>query len=57
MSRLEDLRPNAAVKGIHPDAPITDMTTQGFGPQAFELTDVTAGGTVANEIPYSFDRL
>ena len=36
MSRLEDLRPNAAVKGILPDAMVTVVTTQWFGSEADE---------------------
>ena len=37
MSRLEDLRPNAAVKGLLPDALVTVVTTQWFGSEALEI--------------------
>jgi hypothetical protein len=38
MARLEDLRPNAAVRGILPDAQVTVVTTQWFGSDALQLT-------------------
>ncbi len=56
MSRLEDLRPNAAVKGILPDAMVTVVTTQWFGSEALELTYKTAAGKVANELLYRHDE-
>jgi SNF2 family DNA or RNA helicase len=56
MSRLEDLRPNAAVKGILPDALVTVVTTQWFGSEALELTYKTAAGKVANELLYRHDE-
>jgi hypothetical protein len=46
MTRLEDLRPNAAVRGILPDAQVSVVTTQWFGSNALELTYKDhAGGT------------
>jgi hypothetical protein len=43
MSRLEELQPNAAVRGILPDALVTVVSMQGFGLEALELTgDVSA---------------
>lgn len=56
MSRLEDLRPNAAVKGVLPDALVTVVTTQWFGSEALELTYKTAAGKVANELLYRHDE-
>ena len=56
MSRLGDLRPNAAVKGILPDAMVTVVTTQWFGSEALELTYKTAAGKVANELLYRHDE-
>lgn len=56
MSRLEDLRPNAAVKGILPDALVTVVATQWFGSEARELTYKTAAGKVADEFLYRHDE-
>ncbi len=38
MSKLEELRPNAAVRGILPDALVTVVNVQWFGSEALELT-------------------
>jgi hypothetical protein len=38
MSKLEDLHPNAAVRGILPDALVTVVSVQWFGSEALELT-------------------
>ncbi len=43
MSRLEDLQPNAAVRGILPDALVTVVSVQWFGSEALELTYKDAG--------------
>jgi len=56
MSKLEDLRTNAAVKGILPDALVTVVSTQWFGSEALELTYKTATGKVANELLYRHDE-
>jgi len=48
MSRLEDLQPNAAVRGILPDALVTVVSVQWFGSEALELTYKNAAGKVAN---------
>src|SRR5262245_46156423 len=56
MSKLEDLRTNAAVKGILPDAVVTVVNTQWFGSDALELTYKTAAGKVANELLYRHDE-
>jgi hypothetical protein len=37
-TKLEDLRPNAAVRGIIPDALVTVVSVQWFGSEAIELT-------------------
>src|SRR5688500_545919 len=47
--KLEDLQPNAAVRGILPDALITVVTVQWFGSEALELTYKTPAGRVAEE--------
>lgn len=56
MSRLEDLRPNAAVRGILPDALVTVVSTQWFGSEALELTYKATTGRVANELLYRHDE-
>ena len=38
MSRLEDLQPNASVRGILPDRLVTVVNVQWFGSEALELT-------------------
>ena len=57
--RLEDLRPNSAVRGVHPDGLVTVVSVQWFGSAALELTYKTPSGTVANELLYrdAEDRL
>jgi hypothetical protein len=57
MSRLEDLQPNAAVRGILPDALVTVVSVQWFGSEALELTYKNAAGKVANELLYRQDEL
>src|SRR5512139_845835 len=52
MSELEDLKPNAALRGILPDALVTVVGAQWFGSEALELTYKTATGKVANELLY-----
>ena len=56
MSRLEDLKPHAAVRGILPDALVTVVSVQWFGSEALELTYKTAAGKVANELLYRHDE-
>ena len=56
MSKLEDLLPNAAVRGILPDSLITVVSTQWYGSEALELTYKTATGKVANELLYRHDE-
>ncbi len=56
MIRLEDLQPNAAVRGILPDALVTIVSVQWFGSEAIELTYKTPTGKVANEILYRHDE-
>ena len=54
--RLEDLQPNAAVRGILPDALVTVVSVQWFGSEALELTYKTPTGKVANELLYRHDE-
>ena len=56
MTRLEGLQPNAAVRGILPDALVTVVSVQWFGSEALELTYKTPAGKVANELIYRHDE-
>jgi SNF2 family DNA or RNA helicase len=56
MTQLEQLQPNAAVRGILPDALVTVVSVQWFGSEALELTYKTATGKVANELLYRHDE-
>jgi hypothetical protein len=54
--RLEDLQPNASVRGILPDSLVTVVTVQWFGSEALELTYKEPGGRVANQLLYRHDE-
>jgi len=56
MSKLEELTPNAAVRGILLDALATVVSIQWFGSEALELTYKTPSGKVANELMYRHDE-
>ena len=56
MSKLEELRTNAAVRGILPDSLVTVVSIQWFGSEALELTYKTPTGKVANELLYRHDE-
>ncbi|MCI0623782.1 MAG: DUF3883 domain-containing protein [Acidobacteria bacterium] len=56
MSKLDELKPNAAVRGIVPDGLATVVSVQWFGSEALELTYKTASGKVANELLYRHDE-
>lgn len=56
MTTLEDLQPNAAVRGILPDSMVTVVSVQWFGSDALELTYKTPAGKVANELLYRHDE-
>ena len=56
MSQLEQLQPNAALRGILPDALVTVVSVQWFGSEAIELTYKTPTGRVANELLYRHDE-
>jgi SNF2 family DNA or RNA helicase len=53
--RLEDLQPNAAVRGILPDSLVTVVSVQWFGSEALELTYKDPTGRVANVLLYRHD--
>jgi hypothetical protein len=54
--RLEDLQPNASVRGILPDALATIVNTQWFGSEALELTYKDPSGREANQLLYRHDE-
>jgi SNF2 family DNA or RNA helicase len=56
MSKLEELKPNAAVRGVLPDCLVTVVTVQWFGSEALELTYKDPAGKVANELLYRHDE-
>lgn len=56
LSALEELRPNAAVRGILPDVLVTVVSVQWFGTAALELTYKIPSGKVANELLYRHDE-
>ncbi|GIW77355.1 MAG: hypothetical protein KatS3mg104_2418 [Phycisphaerae bacterium] len=55
-SKLEELTPNTAVRGILPDALATVVNVQWFGSDALELTYKSPSGKVANELLYRHDE-
>ncbi|CDY73429.1 helicase (Snf2/Rad54 family) [Caballeronia glathei] len=56
MMKLDQLQPNAAIRGIVPDALVTVVNVQWFGSEALEITYKTASGKVANELLYRHDE-
>jgi superfamily II DNA or RNA helicase len=56
MTRLEQLTPGAALRGILPDGLVTVVSVQWFGSDALELTYKTPAGKVANELLYRHDE-
>ena len=56
MSELEDLRPNASVRGILPNCLVTVVSAQWFGSEALELTYTDPAGSFANELLYRHDE-
>ena len=56
MSRLDELLPNSAVRGILPDCMVTVVSVQWFGSEALELTYKSPTGKVANELLYRHDE-
>jgi SNF2 family DNA or RNA helicase len=56
MIHLEDLKPNASVRGILPNCLVTVVNVQWFGSEALELTYKDPSGKVANELLYRHDE-
>ena len=54
--KLEDLRANAAVRGVLSDSLVTVVSVRWFGSEALELTYKTPAGKVANELLYRDDE-
>ena len=54
--KLEDLRPDASVRGILPDAPVTVVSTEWHGSDALTLIYRPPSGRIAEEIPYRHDE-
>jgi hypothetical protein len=52
MTRLEDLQPHAAVRGLLPDALATVVGVQWHGSDVVEVTFKDPAGRVANELLY-----
>jgi SNF2 family DNA or RNA helicase len=55
-TKLENLQPNAAVRGILPDSLVTVVSVQWFGSEALELTYKDPAGRVANVLLYRHDE-
>ena len=56
MIKLEDLQPNATIRGILPDTLVTVSSVQWFGSEALELTYKDPSGRVANQLLYRHDE-
>ena len=54
--KLEDLKANAAVRGVLADSLVAVVSVQWFGSEALELTYKTPAGKVANELLYRDDE-
>src|SRR5262245_30312560 len=54
--KLEDLKPNAAIRGILPDCLVSVVGVQWFGSEALELTYKDPGGKVGNRLLYRHDE-
>jgi len=56
MTTLEEIQPNAALRGILPDCAVTVVNVQWFGSEALELTYKDPAGKVANTLLYRHDE-
>ena len=54
--KLEDLRPDASVRGIAPDAPVTVVNAEWHGSDALTLIYRLPSGRIAEEILYRHDE-
>jgi len=56
VTRLEELTPNAAIRGILPEALVTVIAVEWFGSEAIELTYKDPAGRVSNTLLYRADE-
>src|SRR3990172_3769289 len=56
MTKLEDLRSQAAVRGILPDTTVTVVSVEWYGSDALELTYKDPAGRVGNVLLYRHDE-
>ncbi len=56
MLKLEELKPNASIRGLLPDSLVTVVSVHWYGSEALELTYKTPSGKVANELIYRSDE-
>lgn len=56
MATLEQLQPNASIRGIRPDCAVTVVNIKWFGSEALDLTYKDPSGKVANELLYRHDE-
>lgn len=56
MTRLEDLKPQALVRGILPNVPVTVVNVHWFGEYAIELTYKDPAGRLGNVLLYRDDE-
>lgn len=56
MTRLEDLQPNASVRGILPDTLATVVSVEWFGSETVEVTFKDPAGKLSNELLYRHDE-
>ncbi len=54
--KLEDLQPNAVVRGVLPESTVTTTSVQWFGSEAVELTYKDPTGRVGNVLLYRHDE-
>jgi SNF2 family DNA or RNA helicase len=54
--KLEDLTPNASVRGILPDALVSVVAVQFFGSEALDLTYKDSAGRLGNRLVYRHDE-
>jgi len=56
MGKLEDLKPNASVRGILPDSMVNVVNVVWYGTETLELTYKTVSGKVDNQLLYRDDE-
>jgi len=56
MARLEDLKPQAALRGVLPEAIVTVVAVRWFGSEVVELTYKDSGGRVGQVLLYRADE-